>query len=415
MNPIQPKPPKLPIKPFPPLPPLPPVNINLVNPGEGAEIHDNTVVFEWENAADFSAGFGGYEVVIDSYDGGNWVSIVVENTGDCKTTTAELSDGLYRWGVQVYQNGNVTGWSDVRYFSIDTVPGLAGDITVSTTTDAATISWKTDKPAIGLLEYGPQSAFESTVGEASFTTDHSITITGLSPATRYSVRIRSLGKNGIENILSLVEFTTRPEVSPALTYTKMPGEKVSLIRNTEVTINVSHPVISKLVLVSGENLYDVNFYIEESALPLGPDYVQISQYDIRIRSGVAGFVEFRVGTEWLERQDIEEVCLIHYVNGSWVRLNTDLVKVDGPYVYCSAYTESFSPFAIVGTVVAPNNGPTLGGNVSASVASVESPRDETAAMLVTIGGSGAIVILIVELLRPYLIRPRRKEKHPKTA
>ncbi|MGQ9788847.1 MAG: PGF-pre-PGF domain-containing protein, partial [Candidatus Hadarchaeaceae archaeon] len=327
-------------------------------------------------------------------------------------------DGLYRWGVEVYQAGVITGWSNESYFSVDTVPALVGNINVSATANSATISWKTDKASTTLLEFGMNNEFGSTVKDMNVTTDHSVTIFGLSPITKYCFRIKSVGINGIENIFPASEFITRPEITPALEYTKIPGEKVSLLKNTQITINVLHSTVSKLVLISSEDLYDVKFFIEDSAIPIDPSYVQLFQYDIKISPKVVGSIEFKIETERIRMYNIEEVYVLHYANGSWNRLNTCFIKSDGPYCYFSAYTDSFSPFAIVGTIA---ERPFLEKNVPTTFPHVEDSDEDIAWMMTTIGGLGAIIILTMVLLKPYILRmekrthnrsanPKRKDK-----
>jgi PGF-pre-PGF domain-containing protein len=59
-------------------------------------------------------------------------------------------------------------------------------------------------------------------------------------------------------------------------------------------------------------------------------------------------VFFKVEKSWLEQNsiDMQNVVLNHYTEEGWTSLATEIVDEDDQYVYYSAYTEGFSPFAI---------------------------------------------------------------------
>jgi peroxiredoxin len=117
------------------------------------------------------------------------------------------------------------------------------DIRVSNITDLqAAISWVTDKAATSQLEYGTTNDYGSTTPlNESLTTNHSITLTGLTPTTTYHFTVKS--KDASENeaasqdqtftTLSTVSAATEigPEVgklAPGFTLPTLDGKEVSL-------------------------------------------------------------------------------------------------------------------------------------------------------------------------------------------
>ena len=62
---------------------------------------------------------------------------------------------------------------------------------------SATITWTTDEPATSQVAYGTDPAtLSSTASTSGRTTSHSVTLTGLDPATTYSYRITSADRSG---------------------------------------------------------------------------------------------------------------------------------------------------------------------------------------------------------------------------
>lgn len=80
--------------------------------------------------------------------------------------------------------------------------------------------------------------------------------------------------------------------------------------------------------------------------------------NLNIWVGKSGFSEniedcvigFKVSKEWLAENEVDEgsVRLLHYSDGEWEELDTELVDEDDEYLHFKATTSGFSPFAIVG-------------------------------------------------------------------
>jgi hypothetical protein len=75
-------------------------------------------------------------------------------------------------------------------------------------TNGAAIQWITRQPTTGLVEFGETTAYGSSVTDANMTTQHSITLSGLTPATTYHFRITATTAQGVVSSSADQTFTT---------------------------------------------------------------------------------------------------------------------------------------------------------------------------------------------------------------
>jgi predicted RNA-binding Zn-ribbon protein involved in translation (DUF1610 family) len=99
----------------------------------------------------------------------------------------------------------------------DTEPPQISNILVSGITDRlAVVSWSTNEPAQGVVEYGTSAAYGQRMLDATFTLDHAITLAGLSASTTYHFRVSATDSSG--NLANAEDrtFTTlaTPDTSP---------------------------------------------------------------------------------------------------------------------------------------------------------------------------------------------------------
>ena len=81
--------------------------------------------------------------------------------------------------------------------TVDTAPPVIKDITTSSETDtSAVINWTTNEPATGDVEYGIDTTYGSTASSSGMSTDHSVTLTGLTANTEYHFKITSKDEAG---------------------------------------------------------------------------------------------------------------------------------------------------------------------------------------------------------------------------
>ena len=92
--------------------------------------------------------------------------------------------------VDVDSNGAAS--ADLMFFaSDDEQPPVIDDIRFATTYASATVTWTTDEPATSVVHCGLTESYGLSVSDPSFTTAHSITLTGLEPETLYHFQVYS--------------------------------------------------------------------------------------------------------------------------------------------------------------------------------------------------------------------------------
>ena len=137
------------------------------------------------------------------------------------TIRAAGAEGWAIWRYGGPGDGQGSGAPDIRDYLnlIDLYPRFSiKNINASTTEDTCTITWTTDLPATSKVEFSTSPLFNASfkylqmsdfhywdvdhvpgtvVEDTTPVTDHSITLTGLSPETKYYFRVRSQDANGI--------------------------------------------------------------------------------------------------------------------------------------------------------------------------------------------------------------------------
>ncbi|MEX2055191.1 MAG: fibronectin type III domain-containing protein, partial [Candidatus Andersenbacteria bacterium] len=84
----------------------------------------------------------------------------------------------------------------------------------SLTTNAATITWRTNVPATTEIDAGPSDAYGVTTTDPNRTTTHSATLRGLVPGSTYHYRVRSVDAAGNRQQSSDATFTTKFDATP---------------------------------------------------------------------------------------------------------------------------------------------------------------------------------------------------------
>ncbi len=95
--------------------------------------------------------------------------------------------------------------------TVDAVPPIISQLTNVPGIRQAVVSWLTDEPASGAVEYGETAAYGQTNRfNGALSTQHGITLASLIPATLYHYRVRSSDAVGNESVSPDATFTTRP-------------------------------------------------------------------------------------------------------------------------------------------------------------------------------------------------------------
>jgi thiol-disulfide isomerase/thioredoxin/ribosomal protein L37E len=140
--------------------------------------------------------------------------------GDCYT--------FKYWGEVPETSENITITMDsdrsitANFKPKDTTPPVISEVNSDCNSDiSATISWQTDKPTVGQLDYGKTKDYGlSAVASDEMSTSHIVRMTGLEPNTTYYVRLRSIDECGNEDTTTKMITTARE-----ITYGERVGQR----------------------------------------------------------------------------------------------------------------------------------------------------------------------------------------------
>jgi len=170
------------------------------------------------------------------------------------------------------------------------------------------VTWQTDEPATAAVEYGLSASYTSTNRyNGALRTQHTITLTALTPGTTYHFRVRSADSVGNESISDDATFTTLP--APDLRVTNVNVSSAGTIQSgTEIIIRWDdtnsgdgiatanwHDRVQIFNTTNGASLLDTVVLHATSGLgPLTNGGSRLRQYLFRLPDGLAGAGPLRV-------------------------------------------------------------------------------------------------------------------------
>ncbi len=135
--------------------------------------------------------------------------------------TTTVADGTYTVTAEARDAAGNVGTSEPVTVTVangppDTTPPVISDVSAEGVSGtSAVITWTTDEPADGQVEYGTTPAYgQMSPLSPSRVTEHSVAIAGLSPGTTYHFRVRSRDASG--NLAVSEDFTFTTNESTAL-------------------------------------------------------------------------------------------------------------------------------------------------------------------------------------------------------
>jgi ribosomal protein S27E len=189
-------------------------------------------------------------------------------------------------------SGNGPAKSGIRSFTTlktpDVAPPMISNVRVSGVTDRlALVSWETDEPADGVVDFGATTAYGRTAGHAELLIIHELTLAGLSAGTTYHFRVGGSDATGNGPAFSAdYSFTTAlaPDTTPPsiqdLRFEAITGNSALVVWETDEPADgyVEYGISTAY----GLSCTDTGYSIQHSQFleGLGPDTV----YHIRVRS-----------------------------------------------------------------------------------------------------------------------------------
>lgn len=128
--------------------------------------------------------------------------------GTLRTLLGQVSDRL------VFQYANANRQESLVYpvdlFNDTTPPQTDGITTKPIDSESTAILWTTNEFATSTVLYGTQpGVYSHTVSDPLYTKQHEITLTGLTPGTKYYYKVRSTDRSGNTATSSEYNFTTQ--------------------------------------------------------------------------------------------------------------------------------------------------------------------------------------------------------------
>jgi PGF-pre-PGF domain-containing protein len=144
-----------------------------------------------------------------------------------------------------------------------------------------------------------------------------------------------------------------PQVEFKSVYTS--GELINIRAGGSVTVNAPlAQTFWSVDISSAVELVGVTLSVHEVAHPAVPSptgKAVLGYFEILVSANVGGVITFGMPEDAITMGNITDVCLMRYTEGGWQTLPTLFVRRAEGYYYYSASTDSFSLFAVAGTVV----------------------------------------------------------------
>ncbi|MFP4466664.1 MAG: fibronectin type III domain-containing protein [Candidatus Goldiibacteriota bacterium] len=134
----------------------------------------------------------------------------------------------------------------------NTPPPKAFDVNVrNITSHSAEVSWKTDKRAKTIIEYGRDGEYKNSIINEDLTTEHRITLNNLKALDKYKFRILTYSDIGsFEGAIEEKEFSTTAAVTPVISSSTHPeSEKWYNLRDVEISWGMHPDIMNYLYLV----------------------------------------------------------------------------------------------------------------------------------------------------------------------
>jgi regulation of enolase protein 1 (concanavalin A-like superfamily) len=284
--------------------------------------------------------------------------------------------------------------------AIDTVPPVLAKIKTTPYSAGFGISWITNEPATGLVEYGLTTSYElGFVEHSDLRTSHALTVTALQPSTTYHYRVTSVDAVGnVTTSADSIVATVTP-TPPVLSFWYGKNQTFGLLGNPQPYINVlgnvsdGNGVMSISYSLNGgpdQNLSmgpdtrrlnrkgDFNIDILSSALNAGLNQVFVTAIDSQLtvtRDTVN--VTYVAGNTWAGAYSVDWSSassipgVVQVVDGKWAIVNNSLRTTETGYDRLIAIgektwvdyevTTSFTVHSLDSSgFVAPSNGSAVG-------------------------------------------------------
>ncbi|MEM4728595.1 MAG: fibronectin type III domain-containing protein [Thermoplasmata archaeon] len=215
---------------------FPPANPRVwsdTHPEPGTWYPASVVHVLWEDVGRDPSGIDGYSISWDNNPATVPDAVKELEESVHEATSPALSPG--KWYFHIRARDNSLNWNaTATHFgpicigtAPDTAPPIISNVRVTGISDRlAVVSWSTNEPSDGLVEYGTDTGYGRSVSDPGFFLEHSLTLIALSPSTTYHFRVGSRDASG-----------NGPSYSEDMTFTTLASPDLTppVISNVKVT------------------------------------------------------------------------------------------------------------------------------------------------------------------------------------
>jgi hypothetical protein len=154
--------------------------------------------------------------------------------------TSLLPDTVYNFRItSVDAAGNAAYTTNLQFRTLPppAAPVISNIRVINITDTSAVVLWDTDIPSTSVVEYGTTVGYGSVATAPGMTTNHSVSLTGLTPLTPYHFRVYSTEASGLSSVSGDNIFTTLGDTTPPTNvfgFTAAPG-------NAQNTLSWNNP------------------------------------------------------------------------------------------------------------------------------------------------------------------------------
>lgn len=180
-------------------------------------------------------------ITISLYNSTDLVQANSSNSSPFFVNFTNLVDGEYYLNATVNDSAGNYNSTETRVINLDTNPPLISNVqNTSITAVSAKIIWNTDEVANSTLNYGVNTSLGTVITNSSYTTNHSIILTGLSSNTTYYYNVTSCDWLNHCTTSGVYNFTTLSEMVYSVNLTSSPNQTISTVSNATYVITVTN-------------------------------------------------------------------------------------------------------------------------------------------------------------------------------
>ncbi len=206
------------------------------------------------------------------------------------TYTAEIAPGPFTGTVikPWYLPSSFAGSVNAGDTATMNVPLTPADPTISSINvseikaESAKISWSTDQPTQGTVQYASTTAYGNIAADVAEQTEHTVLLTNLTPSTTYHFRIAATSSNGVTVFSSDNTFKTPGKIGITIA---SPADGANIGGNSvTVTGSVSNAAnVETGITVNGlaAALYNNQFTVNSVPLNAGQNTITVTATDIK--------------------------------------------------------------------------------------------------------------------------------------